>query len=75
MNNKNYAIAIILSVIIAILAIIFDIYLVVDVIKSIIDDTKTTLQLTFEILVILIGVPLCYQLIILVIFWISKQFK
>lgn len=75
MRNKNYAIAVILSVIIAILAVILDIYLIIDVVKSIINDTKTTLQLTFEILVILIGVPLCSQLIILVIFWISKQFK
>ena len=72
MNNKNYAIAVILSVIIAILAVIFDIYLVVDVVKSIINDTKTTLQLTLEICTILIVVPLCSQLIILVIFWISR---
>lgn len=74
MKNKNYAIAVILSVIIAILAVILDIYLIIDVVKSIINDTKTTLQLTFEIFSILILVPLCSKTLIYIVHWIIKSF-
>lgn len=64
-----------LTAIIAIVAVILDIYLIIDVVKSIINDTKTTLQLTFEILSILIVVPLCARILIYVIYWILRSFK
>lgn len=64
-----------LAIIIAIAAVILDVYLIVDVVKSIINDTKTTLQLTFEILIILVVVPLCSQILILLVFWILNQFR
>lgn len=60
---------IILTAIIAIAAVIFDIYLIIDVVKSIINDTNTTLQLTFEIFSILIVVPLCARVLIYILFW------
>ena len=64
-----------LTAIIAIVAVIFDIYLIIDVVKSIINDTKTTLQLTFEIVSILIVVPLGARVLIYILYWILKQFK
>lgn len=64
-----------LTAIIAIVAVIFDIYLIIDVVKSIINDTKTTLQLTFEIFSILIVVPLGARVLIYILYWILKQFK
>lgn len=64
-----------LTAVIAITAVIFDIYLIIDVVKSIINDTKTTLQLTLEILVILVVVPLCSKVLILLVFWILNPFK
>lgn len=64
-----------LTAIIVIVAIIFDIYLIIDVIKSIINDTNTTLQLTLEIFTILIVVPLCSRVLIYIVFWILKLFK
>lgn len=64
-----------LAIIITIAAVILDVYLIVDVVKSIINDTKTTLQLTFEILIILVVVPLCSQILILLVFWILNQFR
>ena len=64
-----------LSIVIAIAAVILDVYLIVDVVKSIINDTKTTLQLTFEILIILVVVPLCSKVLILLVFWILNQFR
>nr|DAE86579.1 MAG TPA: hypothetical protein [Caudoviricetes sp.] len=64
-----------LTTIIVIIAVIFDIYLIIDVVKSIINDTKTTLQLTFEIFSILIVVPLCTRILIYVIYWILRLFK
>lgn len=64
-----------LTAIIAIVAVIFDIYLIIDVVKSIINDTKTTLQLTFEIFSILIVVPLGSRVLIYILYWILKQFK
>lgn len=63
------------TAVIVIAAVILDIYLIVDVIKSIINDTKTTLQLTFEILIILVVVPLCSKVLILLVFWILNSFK
>lgn len=65
---------IVLTVVIVIAAVILDVYLIVDAVKSIINNTKTTLQLTFEILTILIVVPLCSKLLILLVFWIMKPF-
>ena len=62
-----------LATIIVIIAIVFNIYLIIDVIKSIINDTKTTLQLTTEIFTILIVVPLCSKVLILLVFWIFKK--
>lgn len=64
-----------LTAIIAIVAVIFDIYLIIDVVKSIINDTKTTLQLTFEIFSILIVVPLGARVLIYILYWILKKFK
>ena len=64
----------IITAIIAIVAVIFDIYLIIDVVKSIINDTKTTLQLTFEIFSILILVPLCSKILIYIVHWIIKSF-
>ena len=66
---------IILTAVIVITAVILDIYLIIGVVKSIINDTKTTLQLTLEILVILVVVPLCSKVLILFVFWILKPFK
>nr|DAF03243.1 MAG TPA: hypothetical protein [Caudoviricetes sp.] len=65
----------VITAIIAIVAVIFDIYLIIDVVKSIINDTKTTLHLTFEILSILIVVPLCTRILIYVIYWILRSFN
>lgn len=64
-----------LSIVISIAAVILDIYLIIDVVRSIINDTKTTLQLTFEILIILVVVPLCSKVLILLIFWILNPFR
>nr|DAK47312.1 MAG TPA: hypothetical protein [Caudoviricetes sp.] len=66
---------IVLTLVIVITAVILDIYLIIDVVKSIINDTKTTLQLTFEIFSILIVVPLCARILIYVIYWILRLFK
>lgn len=68
--RKN--IFILLTVVIVITAIIFDVYLIVDVLKSIINNTKTTLQLVFEILTILIGIPLCSKILIYIASWILE---
>ena len=57
-----------LYVIIVILTIIFEIYLCIDVVVSIIDRTKTILELTIEICVILIGVPLFTKILYYVLF-------
>lgn len=65
----------VLTLVIVITAVILDIYLIIDVVKSIINDTKTTLQLTFEIFTILIVVPLCTIILIYVIYWILRLFK
>lgn len=64
-----------LTAIVVITAVILDIYLIIDVVKSIINDTKTTLQLTLQILTILIAVPLCSKVLILLVFWILKPFR
>lgn len=64
-----------LSLVIAVAAVILDIYLIIDVVKSIINDTKTTLQLTLEICTILIIVPLCTRVLVYILFWILKSFK
>lgn len=64
-----------LTAIVVITAVIFDIYLIIDVVKSIINDTKTIWQLTLEILTILIVVPLCSKVLILLVFWIVNLFK
>jgi hypothetical protein len=61
--------------VIVISAVIFDIYLVVDVVRSIINGTKTTLQLTFEIFAIFIAVPLISKSMYYVLLWISNLFK
>ena len=61
--------------VIVISAVIFDIYLIIDVVKSIINDTKTTFQLTLEIFSILIVVPLCARILIYVIYWILRSFS
>lgn len=66
---------IVLTLVIVITAVILDIYLIINVVKSIINDTKTTLQLTFEIFSILIVVPLCARILIYVIYWILRLFK
>jgi hypothetical protein len=66
---------ILLTIIMVIVAVIFDIYLIINVVKSIINDTKTTLHLTFEIFSILIVVPLCARILIYVIYWILKLFR
>lgn len=64
-----------LTAVIVITAVILDIYLIIDVVKSIINDTKTIWQLTLEILTILIVVPLCSKVLILLVFWIVNLFK
>lgn len=64
-----------LTAVIVIIAVILDIYLIIDVVKSIINDANTTLQLTFEIFSILIVVPLCTRILIYVIYWILRLFK
>lgn len=66
---------IVLTLVIVITAVILDIYLIIDVVKSIINDTKTILQLTLEIFIILIVVPLCTRILIYVIYWILRLFK
>lgn len=66
---------IVLTLVIVITAVILDIYLIIDVVRSIINDTKTNLQLTFEILIILVVVPLCSEVLILLIFWILNLFR
>lgn len=66
---------IVLTLVILITAVILNIYLIINVVKSIINDTKTTLQLTFEIFPILIVVPLCAIILIYVIYWILRLFK
>ena len=65
----------ILTALIVIIAVIFDIYLIIDVVKSIINDTKTTWQLTLEIFAIVIGVPLCSRVLIYIVYLILKLFK
>lgn len=72
---KNPLLFIIIYAIIVILAAIFEIYLCVDVITSIINGTKTTLQLTIDICAILIGIPLCTGLLYYVLMWIASLFK
>lgn len=72
---KSPIFLLLLSIVIAIAAVILDVYLIVNVVKSIINDTKTTLQLTFEILIILVVVPLCSKVLILLVFWILNQFR
>ena len=64
-----------LTAVIVIVAVIFDIYLIIDVVKSIINDTKTTWQLTLEIFAIVIVVPLCSRVLIYIVYWIIKLFK
>ena len=64
-----------LTAIVVITAVILDIYLIIDVVKSIINDTKTIWQLTLEIFTILIVVPLCSKVLILLVFWIVNLFK
>ena len=66
---------IVLTLVIVITAVILDIYLIIDVVKSIINDTKTIWQLTLEIFSILIVVPLCTRILIYVIYWILRLFK
>lgn len=66
---------IVLTLVIVITAVILDIYLIIDVVKSIINDTKTIWQLTLEIFTILIVVPLCTRILIYVIYWILRLFK
>lgn len=66
---------ILLTLVIVITAVILDIYLIIDVVKSIINDTKTIWQLTFEIFTILIVVPLCSKGLIYILFWILKPFR
>lgn len=61
-----------ITIVIAIAAVILDVYLIVDAVKYIINDTKTTLQLTLEILKILIVVPLCTGVLIYIVYWIIK---
>ena len=65
----------ILTAIVVITAVILDIYLIIDVVKSIINDTKTIWQLTLEIATILIVVPLFSKVLILLVFWIVNLFK
>lgn len=65
---------IVLTFIIVIIAVILDIYLIIDVIKSIVNDTSTIWQLTLEIFTILIVVPLCSKGLIYILFWILKSF-
>ena len=72
---KNPLLFIIIYAIIVILATVFEIYLCVDVITSIINGTKTTLQLTIDICTILIGIPLCTGLLYYVLMWIASLFK
>lgn len=72
---KNPLLFIIIYAIIVILAAIFEIYLCVDVITSIINGTKTTLQLTIDICAILIVIPLCTGLLYYVLMWIASLFK
>lgn len=66
---------ILFTLVIVITAVILDIYLIIDVVKSIINDTKTIWQLTFEIFTILIVVPLCSKGLIYILFWILKPFR
>ena len=65
---------ILLTLVIVITAVILDIYLIIDVVKSIINDTKTIWQLTFEIFTILIVVPLCSKGLIYILFLDFKTF-
>lgn len=64
-----------LTALIVIIAVIFDIYLIIDVVKSIINDTKTTGQLTLEIFAIVIAVPLCSRVLIYIVYGFLKSFK
>lgn len=66
---------IVLTLVIVITAVILDIYLIIGVVKSIINDTKTTWQLTLEIFTILIVVSLYTGILIYVIYWILRLFK
>ena len=63
-----------LTALIVIIAVIFDIYLIIDV-ESIINDTKTTWQLTLEIFAIVIGVPLCSRVLIYIVYGVLKLFN
>lgn len=64
-----------LTALIVIISVIFDIYLIIDVVKSIINDTKATWQLTLEIFAIVICVPLCSRVLIYIVYLILKLFK